>query len=738
MEVALFFAALAVLTLATLAVEWRRAEARRVNASLKERRDAKERGSHEARLQHPWVDLSRCIGCGTCVQACPEHGVLDVVHGQAMVVHGARCVGHGRCAAECPVGAIALTLGDRKQRDDLPALNPQLEAMGQQGLFLAGEVTGFALVRNAVEQGRRVAEEVGRRVNEQATQPDMLDLVVVGAGPAGLACSLEARRLGLRFRTLEQERLGGTVAQYPRRKLVMTQPMELPLGGRLQRATYQKEELVELWTRLSEEHELPIEEGARLESVKALPDGGFEVRTAQGPLQARHVCLALGRRGTPRKLGVPGEDLPKVSYSLVDAQAYQGRRLMVVGGGDSAIEAALGLAAQPGNEVTISYRKEAFFRLKARNELNLLEALRKQQLKVEYATEVLTIEDEQVVLVRKGEETETIAVPNDEVFILAGGIPPFAMLKEAGVSFDPALLPEEDPLRERGTGLLAALRVACLCGLAAAAAWWLYRDYYQADALGRVAHSAHDRLRPARGFGLLAGITAATSMLVNLAYLARRSLRIPLRWGSLQSWMTLHVGSGILALLLAFLHAGFQRGDKVGGHALLCLVILVVTGAIGRYFYSFVPRAANGRELALEEAESRLRDSARAWPEGHRAFGNQARNELSQLVARARWRRGFFGALLGMVVAQRELRRSQRKLQDEGLRLDVDRREIQLVLSILGRAHRDAIAATHFEDLRGILASWRYLHRWVALLAVLLVTAHIVTALRYANLGGIG
>ena len=240
------------------------------------------------------------------------------------------------------------------------------------------------------------------------------------------------------------------------------------------------------------------------------------------------------------------------------------------------------------------------------------------------------------------------------------------------------------------------------------------------------------------GFGLLAGLTAAGSMVINLAYLARRSIRVPLRWGSLQRWMTLHVGTGILALLLAFLHAGFQRGDQVGGHALLCLLVLVVTGAIGRYFYSFVPRAANGRELALEEAEVRLRDSTRSWPEGHRAFGNLARKELGQLVQRARWRRGFFGAIWGMVVAQRELRRSRRSLQGEGQRLGVDREELEMVLSILTRAHRDAIAATHFEDLRGVLASWRYLHRWVALLAVLLVIAHIITAMRYADLGGLG
>jgi dihydropyrimidine dehydrogenase (NAD+) subunit PreT len=657
-----------------------------------------------------------------------------------MVVHGARCVGHGRCATECPVGAIALTLGDRSQRDDIPALTPQLEAIGAPGLFLAGEVTGFALVRNAVEQGRRVAEEVARRTHAVAHSSSQheLDLVVVGAGPAGLACSLEARRSGLRFLTLEQEKLGGTVAHYPRRKLVMTQPMDLPLGGRLERASYQKEDLIELWEGLRDKHDLPIEEGARFEKLVPAANGnGWQVHALGRVIHAKHVCLALGRRGTPRKLGAAGEDLHKVSYSLVDAQAYRGRKLLVVGGGDSAIEAAIGLAEQAGNEVTLSYRKEAFFRLKAKNELQILAAQREARVTVLFGTEVLAIEEAQVVLGRAGHRAETLAIPNDEVFVLAGGIPPFALLREAGVSFDPALQPEEVPLLERGTGLLPALRTACVLSAAALLAWWLYADYYAADPLIQAGHPSHDILRPARGYGLAAGIGAAGMMSINLAYLMRRSLRLPLNFGSLQAWMTVHVGSGLLALLLAFVHAGFQPGERAGGHALLGMFVLVLTGALGRYFYSFVPRAANGRELALEEAEERLRESARAWPEGHREFGNHARRELAALVDRARWQHGFFGAILGLATAQRALRKSQRMLRAEAESLGVDPGETEVALRILARAHRDAMAATHFEDVRGVLSIWRYLHRWVALLVVLLLVVHVVNALRYAPVGGL-
>jgi len=199
---------------------------------------ARERGSNAARLQHPAIDLSQCIGCGACVRACPEEGVLALMHGQAVVVHGARCVGHGLCAAACPTGAISLTLGDLAKRRDLPALTPELEAVGVPGLFLAGELGGFALVRTAVAQGVAAADGAARRVagakpagvavyagGSQAGENGngLLDLLIVGAGPGGLACSLRAKERELHFLAIEQEsRLGGTVAGYPRRKMVMT------------------------------------------------------------------------------------------------------------------------------------------------------------------------------------------------------------------------------------------------------------------------------------------------------------------------------------------------------------------------------------------------------------------------------------------------------------------------------------------------------------------------------------
>ena len=396
---------------------------------LDELADARQRGSREARLQYPQIDLARCLGCGTCIAACPEEGVLDLLHGQAVVVHGARCVGHGRCAEECPTGAIVVTLGDLEDRRDIPAVDGRFESTTVPGLFLAGEVTGFALIRTAITHGTAVAREV---VSRSAGSPrnggaggngaPVLDLVVVGAGPAGISCAVEAQESGLNVAVLEQESLGGTVASYPRGKLVLTQPVTMPGGYRLTRSTYEKEELMELWERIASEKDLQVHTGVRFQHAEPGPDGGFEVRTDRGTVHARNVCLAVGRRGTPRKLGIPGEELPKVSYSLLDARSFQGRRILVVGGGDSAVEAALGLAEQEGNTVTLSYRRPAFFRLKARNEQRIEEALAVGRVSALFESRVTSITPDGVEL-EQGPESGTRQVWVTRITCLAALIP---------------------------------------------------------------------------------------------------------------------------------------------------------------------------------------------------------------------------------------------------------------------------------------------------------------------------
>jgi dihydropyrimidine dehydrogenase (NAD+) subunit PreT len=599
-------------------------------------------------------------------------------------------------------------------------------------------------VRTAVDHGRQVAAEVGRRMNgkwanhngQAGEATAVLDLCIVGAGPAGLSCSLESRRLGLNFLTLDQEGLGGTVAKYPRRKLVMTQPMELPLGGKLKRTTYLKEELIKMWQDLCHQHQLPVQAGERLIEVSQQDGGTYVVRTEKGSYQARNVCLALGRRGTPRKLGVPGEELPKVTYSLLDAQAYQNRHILVVGGGDSAIEAALGLANQPGNQVHLSYRKENFFRLKARNEMHILEAMHEKTLRVHFSTQVKSIEADRVTLTSNGDDLEELTLQNDDVLVMVGGVPPFPLLSKSGISFDPQLHPPCPELAERGTGLVAALRLAFLFSLVLAVWFFFCEDYYQADPAARLEHPSHSWLRSSRGLGLAAGILAASCMAANLLYLVRRSQRLPFFWGSLKSWMTAHVGTGLFAMLLALMHGCFTPSQTVGGHATLGLFLLVITGAIGRYFYSFVPRAANGSELALEEVKASLLCNEDAWDSVHPGFKQEARQQIAELIVRTRWRSGLIGVITGLVLAQVDLGRTLRNLRQRGRSHGIPVASMQKVVALARRAHRNSLSASHLDDLRGLLSGWRYFHRWLALLVVLLVVVHIWSALRYAQWGG--
>jgi len=389
----------------------------------------RELGLDKASGQYPLVDAGACIGCGTCVAACPEGDVLGVVLGKAVVINGARCIGHGKCAEACPVDAIKVGLGDITKRDDIPLLDDYNQTR-VPGIWIAGELSGFALINNAVEQGRRVMERIAA-TGAVAVDGSILDAVVVGAGPAGMSAGLVASEHGQSCLILDQQGAGGTILQYPRRKLVMVQPVEIPRLGRLPRHEYSKEELLEIWEKLHSDFDLDIRTGVRVTGVTG-EVGDFTVQTSAGEFPCRNIILAMGRRGTPRRLNVPGEDLAKVAYQLIDAEAYQDRRVLVVGGGDSAVEAAMGLAHQEGCRVTLSYRKAELMRIKQRNADRIAPLIANGTLKFLGGTTVTSIHGDKVTL--EGPDGP-VSVPNDDVFILAGGIPPFGFLRELGVKF---------------------------------------------------------------------------------------------------------------------------------------------------------------------------------------------------------------------------------------------------------------------------------------------------------------
>lgn len=407
---------------------------RRLQHDARRKQEAVRLGIDRPVLQFPYIDAKRCIGCGTCVRACPEGDVLGIVGGTAVVVNGLRCVGHAHCMEVCPVNAIEVGLGDVKSRRDIPLLEASLEST-LSGVFIAGELGGLSLVRNAVEQGRQAVTAAAVRAEElRRSHPGaLLDLVIVGAGPAGLAAGLAATDLGLTCQIVEQEiSLGGSLLHYPRRKMVLTQPVEIPPWGRLDREEYQKESLLELFDGMVRSAGLAVDFGCRVDDLRC-EDGVWAARCGERTWSARQVILALGRRGTPRKLQVPGEELPKVMYRLLDADAYRGQRILIVGGGDSAAEAAVGLARTGANSVALSYRREKLVRIKKKNLDSIERMIASGRIEPILPSEVQAIEPDRVHLRVDAEKARSLG--NDYVFVFAGGVPPFAFLERVGVQF---------------------------------------------------------------------------------------------------------------------------------------------------------------------------------------------------------------------------------------------------------------------------------------------------------------
>ncbi|MEJ2382727.1 MAG: NAD(P)-binding domain-containing protein [Gammaproteobacteria bacterium] len=386
-------------------------------------------GLSEPASLHPVIDPVRCLGCGSCVDACPEGDVLGLINGRAALINPSHCIGHGACKAACPFDGITLVFGTEKRGVDIPMVNADFET-NVPGLFIAGELGGMGLIRNAVAQGRQAMEAI--RKLDGIGGPMDLDVVIVGAGPAGFAASLGAMEHRLRFVTVEQDSFGGTVAHFPRGKVVMTAPVQLPLVGKVRFTETTKESLLDFWRGVADKTGLKVHYNERLETVSPV-DGGFEVRTTRANYRTRAVLLAIGRRGTPRTLGVPGEDMSKVVYRLVDPEQYRGQRVLVVGGGDSALEAAASIAEQPGTTVTLSYRSEAFTRAKEKNRQRVQEAQQAGRLQVMFKSQVKRITEGAVELEQEG-GLHTVA--NDAVIVSAGGILPTPFLKQIGIEVE--------------------------------------------------------------------------------------------------------------------------------------------------------------------------------------------------------------------------------------------------------------------------------------------------------------
>jgi thioredoxin reductase/NAD-dependent dihydropyrimidine dehydrogenase PreA subunit len=377
---------------------------------------------------HPVIDLDRCIGSGACVRACPEHQVIGLVQGQAKLLNPLACIGHSACMTACPVAAIKLVFGTAEKGVELPRLDPHFQTT-RPGVYVIGELGGMGLIRNAVSQGRQAANHVasaGRRGAGNA-----YDAVVVGGGPAGMSATLRLMEEGCRVILLERGEVGGTIMHYPRAKVVMTGALEFATIGTVKRRTMSKEELVDLWQSIIDKSKMPVKTGVTVEGVASEADGMWRLDTTAGPVRAANVLLALGRRGNPRKLGVAGEELPKVSYTLLEPDPFRGKHVLVVGGGNSAVENALALADFGGcASVSISYRRGAFARCRAENKRRIDAMIQGGKVRALMPSELVRIGEREVALDVDGKST---TVENDAVIVQIGGTAPAELLQKFGI-----------------------------------------------------------------------------------------------------------------------------------------------------------------------------------------------------------------------------------------------------------------------------------------------------------------
>lgn len=407
---------------------WARLDAHRQRAASARHDDLLALGDEAVPASlHPEISLDECIGSGACARACPEGDILAITDGRVRLVNPLACIGHGACAAACPVSAIRLVFGSATRGVELPKLTPTFET-SQRGVYIAGELGGMGLIRNAVEQGRQTAEAIVR--SGRAAPADGVDAVVVGAGPAGIACALTLLAHQRNVLIVEQERFGGTIAHYPRAKVVMTGSFELPGYGKVRRKTMSKEQLLELWHDLRERTGLPVREGVRVDKLTRAGDSWVvEAEAFRQP--TANVVLALGRRGAPRRLGAPGEELAKVSYRLIEPEPFAGAHLLVVGGGNAAADCALALANFGGcASVALSYRRPELARLRPSVRQALERAFAEHKVRPLLATEVVEIEAEHVRLSGPG---GIEVVRNDHVIVQIGGQAPSELLRSIGI-----------------------------------------------------------------------------------------------------------------------------------------------------------------------------------------------------------------------------------------------------------------------------------------------------------------
>lgn len=388
-------------------------------------------GAGEPTSLHPEIDAAKCAGCGVCTRVCPEGDILQMINHKAVLVAPTKCVGHGECEKACPFGAIDLVFGTKTRGLDIPRLTTNYET-NVPGLYIAGELGGMGLIRNAVKQGVMAGAHGIKSLGNEKTDTDFL---IVGAGPAGLSVALSAIASKKSYLLIEQSSFGGTVYNFPRQKVVMSHPADLPVVGKMQFSgnKVSKEDLLKYWNDVRSQTGLKVRENTKFDSLEK-QGSIFRVKTSAGEFTAKKVFLCMGVRGSPRKLGLPNEDLPKVTYNLLDPEQYRQKHVAVVGGGNAGVEAAQYLARQSlANKVTLLVRGAGFDRCNEENKNIVLELQKKGFVDIWYNSSVAKIDKEKIVVQREGDE---VPLKNDFLFVFAGAELPHKFLMSLGVQID--------------------------------------------------------------------------------------------------------------------------------------------------------------------------------------------------------------------------------------------------------------------------------------------------------------
>jgi thioredoxin reductase/Pyruvate/2-oxoacid:ferredoxin oxidoreductase delta subunit len=712
----------------------RHAQQRRDGETLRHQEVSKK---HLARSLHPVIDADRCIGSGSCLNACPEGDILGMVGHSAKLIHGDHCIGHGGCAEECPVQAIRLVFGSAERGVDLPQVDRFFES-SRPGVLIVGELAGMGLIKNALLQGLQAADRLA-----EVTPPGGT-VVVVGAGPAGLATALALQAKGVAYRLLEQGSVGGTIFHYPRRKVAMTGAVDLPLVGSFGKPLITKEELLEGWDGIIAKVGLVVEQGVKMTGLDGA-DGAFTALTTAGPISAAKVVLAIGRRGTPRKLGVPGEELEKVVYALTEPEQYQGTRVLVVGGGDAAIEAAVQLATESSAEVTISYRNADFSGCREANRARVGALIAAGRLRALLPSRVVAVEADAVQLDAAG---SPLRIGNDFVIINIGGEQPVEFLSAVGVSMrrfhgeelgtqapapgsaPPSVAsgPVTRPLTGLELGLQRRRTVRRILYVALGLSVLAYLTsvgwpYYLLPHLAREHSPLHKALRSAGRWGHGVGMVATAVMLSNFLLAVRKRVRRLNGLGDIASWLDFHVFVGFLSPLVIAFHAAFEMNNGLATGTYAALAVVVLTGVIGRYIYGLVPAHTGDHFVELEELGAsfeRLR--AYAAPELVGTSDGAALLDRATSPVRS-------GSLLALFVRypfESISLRIRLRLLRRRLQVPEHYRDLRAALVQLTRLRWQL---RFYKSLKRLLRGWRLFHTTAATFLVVTLVAHIGLAL---------